>query len=123
MLKKYFTPRMRLAWAVLALVIILAASFSLSPIRAFANNVLGLFRVQQVSVIPFDPLNLPSNFSADQPGITQLFADNLKIETLGKEQDAATLAEASSLAGIPVRLPESFSGSPRLSIQPGTKLS
>jgi len=123
MLKKLFAPRVRLVWAALALITILAASLSLPPVRAFANSFLGLFRVQQVSVIPFDPLNLPSNFSTDQPGITQLFADNLKIETLGNAQEAATSAEASSLAGIPVRLPESLSGTPRLSVQPGTKLS
>lgn len=123
MLKKLFAPRVRLVWAALALITILAASLSLPPVRAFANSFLGLFRVQQVSVIPFDPLNLPSNFSTDQPGITQLFADNLKIETLGIAQEAATSAEASSLAGIPVRLPESLSGTPRLSVQPGTKLS
>lgn len=123
MFKKLFVPRLRLVWAVLALIAILAASLSLPPVRAFANNILGLFRVQQVSVVPFDPLNLPENFSIDQPGITQLFADNLKIETLGNAQDVTTPAEASSLVGIPVRLPTSLSGIPRLSVQPGTKLS
>jgi hypothetical protein len=123
MIKKMFAPRVRLVWAALALITILAASLSLPPVRAFANSFLGLFRVQQVSVIPFDPLNLPSNFSANQTGITQLFADNLKIDKQGKAQDAANTAEASSLAGIPVRLPQSLSGTPRLSIQPGTKVS
>ncbi len=123
MFKKLFAPRVRLVWAALALITILAASLSLPPVRAFANSFLGLFRIQQVSVIPFDPLNLPSNFSADQTSITQLFANNLKIDKLGKAQDAANTGEASSLAGIPVRLPQSLSGTPRLSIQPGTKLS
>ncbi len=123
MFQKLFAPRVRLVWAVLAIVAILAVSLSLPPVRAIANSFLGLFRVQQVSVISFDPLNLPDNFNVNQPGITQLFADNLTVEELGKAQDAATPAEASSLAGISVRLPTGLTGAPQLSVQPGAKLS
>lgn len=123
MLKKIFAPRVRLVWAALALITILGASLSLPPVRAFANNFLGVFRVQQVSVIPFDPLNLPQNFSADKASITQLFANNLKYDTLGKAQDVPSAADASSLANIPVRLPTGLSGTPKLTVQPGTSLS
>jgi hypothetical protein len=125
MFKKLFAPRFRPLWATLAVAVILTAAISLPPVRAIANDFLGLFRVQQVSAVPFDPLNLPANFNFDQQSITQLMAENLKYEIVGKAQDAATSSEASSLAGIPVRLPASslITGDLKLSIEPGTKMS
>jgi hypothetical protein len=126
MFQKLFAPRFRIAWAVLIITVVLAAAISLPPVRAIANDFLGLFRVQQVSVVPFDPLNLPENLSLDEQGITQLMADNLKTETLGQAQEDVTAAEASSLTGFPVRLPSSqvLAGEPlKLSVEPGTRLS
>jgi hypothetical protein len=126
MFQKMFAPRFRLAWAALIVFVVLATAFSLPPVRAFADNVLGIFRVKQVSVVPFDPLNLPQNFNVNQQTITQLMAQNLQIETVGKAQEGVTAAEASNLAGIPVRLPTSSklpASTPTLSVQPGTKLS
>jgi len=125
MFQKLFAPRFRPLWATLVVAVILTAAIGLPPVRAFANNILGLFRVQQVSAVPFDPLNLPENFSFDQQSITQLMVENLEYEAVGKTQDAATSGEASSLAGIPVRLPASslVTGTPRLSIEPGAKMS
>jgi hypothetical protein len=125
MFKKLFTPRLRPVWAVLAVTIVLVAAISLPPVRAIANDILGLFRVQQVSAVPFDPLKLPENFNFAQQSITQLMAENLKYEIVGKAQESATSSEASGLAGIPVRLPASslVTGTPKLSIEPGAKLS
>ena len=129
MFQKLFAPhtgilyRLRPVLAVLLVVAVLAAAISLPPVRAIAGNFLGLFRVQQVSAVPFDPLNLPENFSFDQPGITQLLTENLKYEEVGKAQNAASAAEAGSLASIPVRLPTGLSGAPKLSVQPGVKMS
>jgi hypothetical protein len=125
MFQKLFAPRFRLAWAILAIAVVLTATLGLPPVRAIANDFLGLFRVQQVSAVPFDPLNLPENFNMDQTRITELVAENLKIETLGQAQEGVTSAEASSLAGIPVRLPTSpalSTGTPKLSVEPGTRL-
>jgi hypothetical protein len=105
--------------------LVLTAAISLPPVRAIANDFLGLFRVQQVSAVPFDPLNLPQNFEFNQESITQLMAENLKYEIVGKAQNAVTAEEASSLVGIPVRLPASslVPGTLKLSIQPGAKMS
>ena len=125
MFQKMFAPRFRPLWATLAVVVILTVALGLPPVRAFANDLLGLFRVQQVSAVPFDPLNLPENFNFNQQSITQLMAENLKYELVGKAQDAATSADASSLVGIPVRLPASslVTGTPKLSIEPGANVS
>ena len=125
MFQKMFAPRFRLLWAVLVVTLVLTAAISLPPVRAIANDFLGLFRVQQVSAVPFDPLNLPQNFDFAQESITQLMAENLKYEIVGKAQNAVTAEEASSLVGIPVRLPASslVPGTLKLSIQPGAKMS
>jgi hypothetical protein len=123
MIRKMFTPRLRPVWAVLIVAVVLVAAASLPPLRAIASDFLGLFRVEQVSAIPFDPLNLPDNFDFNQQGITQLMAQNLKVEFVGEAKDGVTPDEASSLAGIPVRLPSSLAGTPQLNVQPGTKLS
>ena len=125
MFQKMFAPRFRLLWATLVVALVLTAAISLPPVRAIANDFLGLFRVQQVSAVPFDPLNLPQNFEFNQESITQLMAENLEYEVVGKAQDAATSEEASSLAGITVRLPASSTvkGDLRLFVQPGAKIS
>jgi hypothetical protein len=126
MLQKLFAPRLRLVWGALLVIAILAVAFSLPPVRAIANDFLGLFRVQQVAAVPFDPLNLPDNFNMDTTAITQLVANNLKTETVGQAQEDVTTEQASSLAGIPIRLPSSpllVPETPKLSVQPGIKMS
>jgi hypothetical protein len=125
MFQKMFAPRFRLLWATLVVTLVLTVAISLPPVRAIANDFLGLFRVQQVSAVPFDPLKLPQNFTFDQQSITQLMAENLKYEIVGEAQSAASSEEASSLVGIPVRLPASslVPGALNLSIQPGAKMS
>lgn len=122
MIKKIFTPRLRVAWAILVVTVILAAFIAAPPLRAIASDFLGLFRVQQVSTVPFDPLNLPSNFNIDQPYITELISENMKIQELGTAQKYVTQAEASRLAGISVRLPTALTSTPVLSVQPGARL-
>jgi hypothetical protein len=126
MFRKLFTPRLRLVWVALAVIAVLAAALSLPPVRAIANDFLGLFRVQQISAVPFDPLNLPDNFNMDTTSITQMMADNLKTETIGQAKEDVAVDEASSLAGIRVRLPTSQALADKelkLSVQPGTRLS
>ncbi len=54
MLKHLFSRRTRPFWAVLAVIAILAVSLAVPSVRAIANNFLGLFRVQQFSVIQVD---------------------------------------------------------------------
>jgi Putative zinc-finger len=126
MFQKIFAPHSRAVWAVLAVVAVLTVALSLPPVRGLANDFLGLFRIQQVSAVPFDPLNLPQNFDINDPTITQLMTENMKIETVGQKHEGVTADEASTLAGIPVRLPASpdLAGiTPKLDVQPGTRLS
>ncbi len=109
----------RPVWIFLALFTLLAISLAFQPVRALAIDFLGLFRVQQVAVIPFNPANLPD--SLNDPQFEQIFSDNLQIEELGEVQEAGDAAQASELAGFRVRLPAEFDSLTRLTVQPGAR--
>lgn len=106
MLKKLFSRRSRPVWAVLAAIAILAVSLAVPSVRVIANNFLGLFRVQQFTVISVDEEQLESQLngvSANQ--LEALFADSVTFEGGGDPLPAANAAEASQLAGFSIRLP------------------
>ncbi len=119
MSNKLFSRKARPAWMALAVIAILAIAFTFQPVRALAIDFLGLFRVQQVAVVPFNPANLPSNLSNTQ--FNQLFSDSFKFEQVGEVQDASSAAQASQKAGFSLRLPSGLSGNPNLTVQPGGK--
>jgi hypothetical protein len=120
MLRKVFS-QYRFAWIALALVALLALALTFPSVQALANSFLGLFRVQKIAAVPFNPANLPANF--DGESIVQLISDDVKAEKLGEYQEVATAEEASALAGFPIRLPTGLEGQSELSVQPGMRLS
>ena len=54
--------RYRTAWAGLAAILVLALALTLPPVQALAQDFLGLFRVQQITIVEFDPENMDRNF-------------------------------------------------------------
>lgn len=106
MLKKLFARQLRPAWTALAVVAALGVALSFAPVRAWAGQFLGLFRVQQIAILPIDTTGL-SSISNDQAlgsRIGQLFADSAKVtREAEKPQVVASLDEASQLAGFTVR--------------------
>jgi hypothetical protein len=120
MFQKIFTRAYRPAWAALAVIVILAAALAIPSVRAVANSFLGLFRIQSVSIVQVDPGDLPDQLGSSEQ-FQQLISDDVKIEELGEPQEAGSPEEASSLAGIPVRLPAEIEGTPKLHVQPGTR--
>jgi hypothetical protein len=124
MFKKIF--RSRLVWVGLATVIVLAVTLTVSPVRSFAGQFLGLFRVQQVSVIPIDTTGISqlNGNSALGKQIGQLLSSSVKMtEKPGQPQTVASAEEASQLAGFAVRLPENQTVTPQLTVQGGTAFS
>jgi hypothetical protein len=110
-------------WAGLAGVLVLALAFSLAPVQAWAGNFLGLFRVQQVQVLPIDTTQLSSlsNDSSLVKSISQLFSDSVTVtREPGQPVVVASAAEASQAAGFSVRLLSAGEGTPRLTVQDGT---
>lgn len=109
----------RSVWITAAAVLALALSFSFAPVRTFAGQFLGLFRVQQIAVLPLDMARLESLY--DDPTLSdllnQLFADSVNItKEPGDSVTAASAAEASALAGFTVRELGGANGAPAFSV-------
>jgi hypothetical protein len=124
MFKKIFGSRT--LWIGLAAVIVLVLAFSVSPVRSFAGQFLGLFRVQQVSVIAIDTTGISqlNGDSALGKQIGQLLSSSVKMtEKPGQPQSAATAEESGQLAGFTVRLPGAQAIAPQLTVQGGTAFS
>jgi hypothetical protein len=118
MSKKWYTRIPRPMWAGILAVAILAIALTFAPVRAIANGFLGLFRVQQIQVVQVSPGNLQEQLGSSAQ-FEAMFSKDVRIQDQGQAQDVASTAEASNLAGITVRLPQSFQGQPVLSVQPG----
>ncbi|HSO28162.1 MAG TPA: zf-HC2 domain-containing protein [Anaerolineales bacterium] len=120
MLNKLFSRKARPVWIGLALVALLAVAFAFQPVRAIANSFLGLFRVQQVTVVPVS-LETLQNGLGDSVSLETMITENMQVEGGGEPQQAASPAEAAALAGFTPRLPagESY----QLQVQPGRQAS
>lgn len=116
MWKKWNSPAYRPAWAALGLIVILASALAFPQVRAAASNFLGLFRIQQLTVVQVDPGNLPEQLGSSSQ-LEYLLAENVQVEMPGDWLEAASAAEASQLAGMPVRLPTRLGEPARLNIQ------
>jgi len=126
MFQKLFSPKLRPALAtglIIALFALFALALTVPSIRAAAVEFLGLFRVQQIEVVEFNPANLPQNLDNSIRNLDQLLADEVKIEESGDPVEVANAAEASALAGFNVILPQGLQGDTRLTVQPETTAS
>ncbi len=115
--------RRRTLWASLAVIVVVVIGLSIPSGFAWAAQLLGLFRVQQVAVIPIDPTGLTAlkNSPALVQQIGELLAKSIDFSKKpGDPVSAANVADASQLAGFTVRLPASQTSQPRLTVQPGT---
>jgi len=121
MFKKILTTQYRLAWIILAVVAILAIVFAFPGVRAAANDFLGLFRVQQFTVVQFDPEDLQNNLGSSSH-FEYALSEDVHIEEKGEPQEVSDVNEASALVGIPVRLPTDVEGDQQLMVFPGTKI-
>ncbi len=119
MLNKLSGRSWRPIWAVLTLIVVFAVALAFPSVRALATSFLGLFRVQQVAVIPVNPANLPQDMRDVGSSIEQMIADTATYQTIGKSQTVETAAEASQAAGVQVRLPDQPSGERTITVQPG----
>ena len=122
MLKKIFSRPYRKAWAIAGVVALLALALAFPPVQAIANSFLGLFRVQQVSIIAVDPGNLPNQLGSSSQ-FENLMSKDVHFEKSGEIVQVGTAGEASSIANFAVRLPAALDGTPSLKIQPSSKAS
>ncbi len=112
MLKKIFaSPILKIG---LAAVLILAIVLSIPATRALADQFLGLFRVQQVVVVPVDFTGMEQLTGNSTLGkqFSQLISSSITSEqNPGKPVTAADAAQASQLTGFNVRLPQGMTPS------------
>jgi len=122
MLKSMFSRQARPAWIGLAMVAALLFAFTLAPVRAFASDLLKLFRVQQITILSIDTTRL-SDLNGDATlgkRIGELFSDSFEVTRESNEPKiAADAAEAGQLTGFEVRLWSDSPSAPTLTVQDG----
>ncbi len=122
-MSKTLLTRWRPALAGLVTIALAVTLLSFAPVRALAAQFLGLFRVQQITVLPVDITRLSelNNDSALSEQIGQVFADSMKVtKEPGDPTVAANAEEASQLAGFTVRTWSGADSAPQLTVQDGT---
>lgn len=123
MFQKLFSPKFRPAFVSGLIVAFFALLLTVPSFRAAAVDFLGLFRVQQIEVVEFNPANLPQNMESGFRDLEQVLADEFTVEESGDPIDAADAAEASKLAGFNVVLPTGLTAPTQLTVQPATTAS
>jgi hypothetical protein len=112
MFKKLFaSPLVRFG---LPALLILAMVFAFPSTRALASELLNLFRVQQVQVVPVDFTGLEQLTGDGALGnqFTELISDSIDMQQEpGEPVQAASADEASQLAGFTVRIPSGMTPS------------
>lgn len=104
---KIFSKRnLRPLWVTIAVIAALAVSLTFQPVQALAASFLGLFRVQQVVILPINSntiQNLQNNQDISK-AISQLFSDSVDVtRPATPPQQVTDAAAASKLAGFEVR--------------------
>lgn len=122
MMQRIFSKQYRYAWVVVGVIAVLAVALLIPSVRAAANSFLGLFRVQQITLIPVDSGDMPDRLAASKQ-LESLVSDEAKFEDVGEYLVVRDAEQASQLAGIPVRLPAELGEPARIEVQPGGKLS
>ncbi|HVB37899.1 MAG TPA: hypothetical protein VND92_05145 [Vicinamibacterales bacterium] len=106
-------------WTVAAgVVVVVAFTFTLPPVRRLAGRFFGSLREPQVQAVN---VNLSNFFGPDanqtlQQMVTQMVSDKVTVTTSQKSQPAQNAAEASRLAGFPVALPAGRKDAPVLTV-------
>ena len=117
MYKKFFaSPFTRY---VLPGLLILTLVFAFPSTRALAGELLNLFRVQQVIVVPVDFTGMEQLNGAVGNNISQLISDSVTMQKEPTDPtNVANTDEASQLAGFNVRAPQDITSS-RISVMSG----
>ena len=126
MWQKVFARKFRPVWATLAVIAVLAVSFSFPQVRAIATSFLGLFRIEQVEAVEVGiSLNdLSSEMEANFMAIDSLIGDQIEVQQIGDPVPVNSIAEAEALAGYQVRVPtELADAEQRIVFQPASTIS
>lgn len=121
-MSKKLWPRLRPVLALGVALTVIVAAFTLAPVQQAFSAFLGLFRVQQITVLPIDTSNLESLAGNEALGeqMARMFSDSVTVtREAGEPQSAASAAEASQLAGFTVRTLETNLAGPQFRVAGG----
>ncbi len=115
-------PRWSLSWALAGVTVLVLASLTFAPVRVWAGQFLGLFRVKEITVLPVDVTQL-SQLSGDTPfteQVAKIISSEIKMVRPPQDpKQVDTAAQASNAVGFNVRLPASREDAPKLVVQSG----
>lgn len=115
-------PRWSLGWAMGGLAAILLVSMVFAPVRVWAGQFLGLFRVKQIAILPVDVTHL-SQLSGDTPfteQVAKIISSDIKMVRPPQDPKLVdSVDQASQDVGFNVRLPGSRTDTPKLVVQSG----
>jgi hypothetical protein len=122
MFGRIFLRKYRFAWAAAAVVILLSVAMLIPQVRAIGSSFLGLFRVEQFTIVQVDPENIEEQLGSSS-NFEYLLAEDVQFEEYGEMQEIFSKEEAAGLAGFEVRLPAPAPGDQQLIVQPGGRVS
>jgi len=120
---KLFSKTLRPVWIGLLILIAAGGMLSFPAGRAWAGEFLGLFRVQQVRIVPVDFSGLAqyNNDETIEKDFTDFMSKSITVrKELTKPRLVANAEEATQLAGFPVRLPSQALDASHIFIQSGS---
>jgi Putative zinc-finger len=109
-------PRWRPAWALTFAAVLLITFLAFPSGRSLAQRLLGTLRVERVQPVRVDFSALEGNRPLQQM-LGRMLSDKVVVSVDEKPQHALTAADASQLAGFPVRLLGGRSDTPQLTVQ------
>lgn len=122
MWQKLTRRSLRPLWVGAAVVAVLALLMFIPQVRAAAINFLGLFRVESIQVVQFNPANLPQNLDQGMVRLDEMLNSQFKVGEIGEPVVVGSLEEASQLAGFAAKQPTAFTGDQEITYQPGASL-
>jgi hypothetical protein len=119
-MKKIFQVKYRPIWALGTLIALMALLLSFPTMRVYAEQLLKIFRVQQITVLPLDSSAL-TRLTGDQTmakQLSQIVSDSIgDFNKPGKPNLVNSAAEASQAAGYTVRLPGGSYNASQIAVQ------
>lgn len=100
-----FFTKHRTFSAVALVMLIMTFSLAIPTVRAFAAQILAMFRVQDTTVLPINIANLPDNYAGAAQSLFYLVSEDTQYTTIGETETVANAERASQSAGFNVRLP------------------
>ena len=113
---RFAPPRWRPAWALTFAAVLLITFLAFPSGRGLAQRLLGTLRVERVQPVRVDFSALEGNRPLQQL-MGRMLSDKVVVTADEKPQHASTAADASELAGFPVRLLGGRSDSPQFTVQ------